>query len=516
MQINDLVLIGVTESLKRLSIENDTFFTTWKKEGHFNTDQLRQNEQRSVGFRFADRSELPLTLAFSEFKKQGLKKVSVAEAIFSQSGLPKEIEAAFANTSSLALCLQLNGSEKSFIVKSQLSPASEFTLKTLVELVQAQPARQQIWKSLTAFVNRYLENHEQPLINVNDLPQYLSQPEQEVTLEPQLTAMLREVQIDARLAKLPFVVPETLKKYLEFVEPFTPPEMCFNSSARVSGQDVIDLLEAQPDQELVQQFMLGRLQDVLENFNNPQNWGEWKKIILSQTEDGVKDFGLKAMDSVMDVFMETNDVPVIPDHVRRIFTPQPPDFEDPRDLARAQFYDEPYWAAKPNESRWEHFELHEITGIKIDKTSLSFDEATKKFNATLDRIRKFAEKVKSPFAEAFRYGQFLLNDASFSKADTNEFSTQILSEMKAKNFSEMALEICERKIWIVPSFTKMGLSIKAIRALGAYASTRNLFGEMGSWNDENFLDEKDQAEYDACSAALYQGLTKFYIATLNL
>jgi len=63
-------------------------------------------------------------------------------------------------------------------------------------------------------------------------------------------------------------------------------------------------------------------------------------------------------------------------------------------------------------------------------------------------------------------------------------------------------------------FLPLGLSEAKLRGLLAYLLS-DVFGGMGSWNDQYFETPEAQQQYDAISARLYGALSAFFVATLN-
>jgi hypothetical protein len=196
---------------------------------------------------------LPAVQALSEFQKlDGVERVLVTELEESKTELPEEVRAAFAKTSRTMLSFRCQGNQRNFLVRVQRSPATAFTFKNMVELVQAQPIRDRIWAALANVLNPQLEVRKQLLIDARDLPEYFMDPRRESDHEYEKSSCLHEIQIECKLAHQPMNIPDHLKGNLSLVQPAPRPEICFNYDVPLSGQDIVDLLEAQPNQELVQ------------------------------------------------------------------------------------------------------------------------------------------------------------------------------------------------------------------------------------------------------------------------
>lgn len=63
-------------------------------------------------------------------------------------------------------------------------------------------------------------------------------------------------------------------------------------------------------------------------------------------------------------------------------------------------------------------------------------------------------------------------------------------------------------------FEIFGWNEAKLRALLSF-SIADVFGGMGSWNDERFSKEEDKEEHERLSAELFQRLRRFYYSSLG-
>ncbi|MFY0522536.1 hypothetical protein ACN28I_04770 [Archangium gephyra] len=86
--------------------------------------------------------------------------------------------------------------------------------------------------------------------------------------------------------------------------------------------------------------------------------------------------------------------------------------------------------------------------------------------------------------------------------------------LKAAGFSARAGEVFGRKADAVSDFEPCHPSEEKLRGLVACA-VADVFGGMGSWNDQAFDTEEAHARYEQVSARLFSALRAFTVAMLN-
>ena len=89
-----------------------------------------------------------------------------------------------------------------------------------------------------------------------------------------------------------------------------------------------------------------------------------------------------------------------------------------------------------------------------------------------------------------------------------------LEALKAAGFSERAGEIFGRKVGAVSDFEPFHPSEEKLRGLVA-CSVADVFGGMGSRNDQYFDTEEAHARYEQISGRLFSALRAFTVAMLN-
>jgi hypothetical protein len=86
--------------------------------------------------------------------------------------------------------------------------------------------------------------------------------------------------------------------------------------------------------------------------------------------------------------------------------------------------------------------------------------------------------------------------------------------LKSAGFSERAGEVFGRKVYVVSDFEPFQPSEEKLRGVLA-CTVADVFGGMGSWNDQPFDTPEDQERYAQVSGRLFRALRAFSTATLN-
>lgn len=165
------------------------------------------------------------------------------------------------------------------------------------------------------------------------------------------------------------------------------------------------------------------------------------------------------------------------------------------------------WRPHPNPESWQMIVLQYLEKSPplqgLQKKVPDINDAKKTLIENLQIAEAFSHKKNSPYEETFRLAQWILN----SKIDwLNDFDGGV-SAINATGFTEKAENIL-RKMNNSELYKILGVNAEKARDLLAL-DVSNVFGGLGSWNDQYFEEEKDQKEYDQITAELYSAHTQF-------
>jgi hypothetical protein len=124
--------------------------------------------------------------------------------------------------------------------------------------------------------------------------------------------------------------------------------------------------------------------------------------------------------------------------------------------------------------------------------------------AALEAIEAFAAKVDSPFTVNFRLAQTL----SAHTGSCGPSDRQALSKMMAAHAPEQ-----ETLGALMDLFADFGWDADRVCGLAA-VSAADVFGAMGSWNDQSFDGELD-AEFEALSSRLFTAMNDYFACLLT-
>nr|HVZ32416.1 hypothetical protein [Polyangiaceae bacterium] len=140
--------------------------------------------------------------------------------------------------------------------------------------------------------------------------------------------------------------------------------------------------------------------------------------------------------------------------------------------------------------------------------SISETSARATFRGALVEIEDFARSHESPFAEAFRLALFALELETGVWDD--RWEPTITSRLTVAGFSPTALEVLIRNAGPTSELALVGWPrdrLGTVLALGV----ADVFGGMGSWNDQGF---DDYEEYARVSGVLSESLRTTWEALL--
>jgi hypothetical protein len=172
----------------------------------------------------------------------------------------------------------------------------------------------------------------------------------------------------------------------------------------------------------------------------------------------------------------------------------------------------------PNTEGYQMYLFRELEDASplLDVPARPVAEVREEFLGALREAESFAEQQDSPFFEAFKLARFVLESGGLRlTGDLSPERVDALQEtLKAAGFSERAGEVFGRKAGAVSDFEPFHPSEEKLRGLVA-CSVADVFGGMGSWNDQYFDTPEAHARYEQISGRLFSALRAFTVNILN-
>ncbi|MBC7371312.1 MAG: hypothetical protein H7326_07100 [Bdellovibrionaceae bacterium] len=304
-------------------------------------------------------------------------------------------------------------------------------------------------------------------------------------------------------------------------------EVTFSSPFAMSSTELVELLNAQSfDQEIWQSVLefinasnrinqsseidIGEIKKYLINPNNQNHFN----VIVESVIELVQIEAL-VRNAAFQIPLQLNLKLKLRDPDLSYGIPLNPENKDPRYLASLQLQKQSSWGLASAEYRWEMYLWNELPLMDWEEHPVTLESAREDLVLALKRIYTFSDEVATPFTEAFQMALFVLNDPLFKSLSVNPgFVTAAKIALEKNNYSERAKSAFDRVFQDTGDLLNAGLTPEVVCSLKAF-SIGNVFGGMGSWNDQAFPKPEDSAEFKASSNQLYQALQVFFIASLN-
>ncbi|PIT98887.1 MAG: hypothetical protein COT74_12705 [Bdellovibrionales bacterium CG10_big_fil_rev_8_21_14_0_10_45_34] len=135
------------------------------------------------------------------------------------------------------------------------------------------------------------------------------------------------------------------------------------------------------------------------------------------------------------------------------------------------------------------------------------------FVNSVERARNFSKKMSTPFTEAFDLALFYFQYENLKNLIDSE--KQMDDGLRELGFSDLGVQISLEYRGLLEDFLSLGFNLEASRRLTVFAILSDLFGGMGSWNDQAFTSDSDQELYLEISRSVYKNVYDFFVTTLN-
>ncbi len=448
-------------------------------------------------------------------REEKVKKCVVRSAAQESEKLPAHIAAAFAGTQEYLFEVITEKTTHCYVIKNSYSPSYAITTELFSELIHAQTNSESLWKLVAQLITESNELNGRKAVEVSEVHAYLNSREGKGEFNFLASKLSEEMQIECAVAGTPFIFPEHLK-HLFYQSDFSffaddQREIAFLYALKeCSPEELMQLIYAQPFgdaiwlacEEDISTFPLPDLPEL--------KAVDFEKAIKKQTKETLNSNGLvRVVCSAIRKLSEANQVrPIIPEALKEVFGPNKEEYD--KALVRGNSKDR--WYLKSNETPWEvcYFESFPITTLTEQKNDLS--KAKQEFVQALSEIVAFAEKIESPYEEAFRLASYFLTDAVPAGNYDQLHLKSISNDMEGKGFSERSIQVLTNNFLYLEEWNKMKFATETILGLFAVKNAHQ-FGGMGSWNDQYV--EEDPQTYERVSAQTFSAMKNYFAAILS-
>ncbi len=427
-----------------------------------------------------------------------------------QPGLLLHQAAAFAGNTDYILRVITREATFNFALLTSSSPCHILEAAAFITVVNEQPLAENRWQRIGELINESNSLNSRPEIPLTDIADYLLTSEGIAVFDHMAGRLIDELQIEAVLDEVPFVIHESLKHAFYKPQPlFSLPNKDFitlYTLRPVTPGEIIQLLNAQPSEDLIHLEVNKELNQVFpDNKIKPQDAG-WPSFLRALSPEDLQRTASAVCFGIATVCTEQNVFPVIPGTLSTAFGPD--ELEQRRGIIRGRSQDR--WLLDFPKQPWRYNYFESFPDLILP---LSPDPSVvrQEFLEALDTIKDFSERMETPFTEAFKLARFAMSDAFAPPSGDGQELDKRKTELLQQSFSEHAITVFERHYYIT-DLHSLGWDWNAVKGLMAI-NYANVFGGMGSWNDQYFGD--DQGEYERVSAVFFEKMRLYFGGILS-
>lgn len=422
---------------------------------------------------------------------------------------PAHMMAGFAGGMPMLLGLRTHRASDLYAQGTVSGPRLLLSRQLFVRLVQEQDSPAFHWSTVLSELNQFRVCNGRAEIASSDLIEHLASPEAEREWEFMAEQIFREVQVEALTFDEPFVIPpefaHLVKRVTPFLDRFEPCIWLEACDADPSGPQLLQLIEAQGFGDRIwqivgnRQLVQGTLQDDYDLTKFPDIApAEWPDYLARMSDEESWEIGQELVELVRLECERTGTQPCIPDNLKEVFGPD--DEERRRLYFRQRLQHDLGWGIGVTRAPWMLYVLDRIDAVMPVDARRELSQSRQEFIAALHAIRDFALHVESPFAATFEFALHLAAHAGGQGSPD-------LAAMRRSD-ANRSPEWWESAEQIVGLFSPFGWGADRLLGLAAISSA-DVFGAMGSWNDQGF-DGDDDVIFRAVSKRLFAALNRYY------
>lgn len=395
-------------------------------------------------------------------------------------------------------------------------PEVLMTTSDLIALLHRQGAPALYRDCVLGEINEFNRCNGRAEVDPADLERYLSTNEGRDAWEVMGEQIFRELQVAACVAGREFVVPDDMRSLVRPVEPsFGSGRMHvwlepFDEEL-VTGEHLLRLVEAQAFAGRIWQCcsdksaLAERVGDDFELDSFPVlRAAAWPRYLGRLSADEAAEVRDEIIELVRLECESAGTEPVIPEELDDIFGPGE---EERRQLMfRQRLQHDTGWTLAPSAHPWMLAVLDRVDGDPAPACPRPLEQARREFIEAVERIGQFARQVDSGFARLFQLARCCATQAD-GRGDAD------LAAIIAQHPDQFE-SVQQQVEAMIDVFSTFGWG--AERTFGLVAvSLADVFGGMGSWNDQWF-DGPDQEVFEEVSAALFRSLNRYFESLVSV
>ncbi len=536
MTLDDMVVAWVTSLLKVERTQRPEALARLEArlgEG-WSVRRLEVPRVCSLGARPRDGRELPLAEWLETLGMQGPLEVRALDlGTLAPEGLPEHMAAGFAHTQALALAIRERGLSSVYVLETVLSRGTLISPAQLVEFALLQPHAERVLEAWAQVITDSNELNGRPAVEASQVGRYLCSREGAELLDFMGSDLMHALQSTVRRQGAMELIPEAYRPFFHTLDPddldrnllgpdrqheFIPMEEQLYLDIEATPQDFVALVEAQPFAKEIWERIAKNLNQFTPEGEEPYTAQSLETKLRNAAPDFLRQLPSGNLTREWQGCCRGHGVePIIPEALRGRVKRAGPTPED-RERDKGIILEREKLRLAPNTERSQMYLFRELEGAPalIDSPTRPAAEVRAEFLGALREAEAFAQKVDSPFFEAFKLARFVLESEGLHLAGklSEERVDALQQALKSAGFSERAGEVFGRKVYVVSDFEPFQPSEEKLRGVLA-CTVADVFGGMGSWNDQPFDTPEDQERYAQVSGRLFRALRAFSTATLN-
>lgn len=488
---------------------------------HFELNELCKPAAVSLGGRIHPDVKNGYTDWLNQLRSEHITEVQFFQYNHAHTDLAPHIAHAFAGSQDLLMHIVTDKRSDIYVLQTILGPYYDMTAIQFKALIEAQSNPDLLWKRIAELLLQSNELNQLPLFDANAIREIILQKDMYL-YDSMLSQLLSEVQIETLVSGSSFVVPEHLQ-YLVYQSDLSFGGYESDDSSEqtyvylyplkeVNGKELQALVDAQPfsaaeiwegTQEAINQYIEPVIPQMTET--------EWPLYIENKNAEECRVFSGIICRSIATLCEKKHIDKIIPDALAECFGPN--ELDNKRAQARSKM-DKSQWLLQSAANPWEMYFFEQVANAPLSE----FENKTtieQTFRLSLEEIAAFAKRIESPFQEAFSLSLYFLGkDVSEGIFDPLHLQS-IKADLLTKGFSERALQNVEDPLYYGESMALTGMPVDQLYKLLAVIIVKDLFGGMGSWNDQYMEHETDQEEYMKRSENVFQNAIRSFAALLS-
>ncbi|MBT1688249.1 hypothetical protein [Dawidia soli] len=508
MKRTDHILAFTTTLLRASDADVERLLATMEK--IYSLHQARKPGAVSLGAEQGDTEE---TFApwLRRLRSEQIQEVHVSYHAFDErDDMPAHMAAAFAGIPDLLLRVRTARQTAAYALNTYFCPQYALTPQQFITLLNSQPDNALLWDRAAELILESNGMNNRSVFEPEETPEYLLSPEGRHVFEYLAPDLIKEIQIECTVRGRSFVIPDELKGlFVKYDYSFFDEDreyVYLYPLGDVSAQEILDLVHAQPFGMKTWET----LNTTLQEYDDPSVTivapDQWEKTLRGMSREDLERIVHPLCRSICTLCEAGGQKPVIPAALADSFGPD----EEEQKRAAARSKDKDRWNLQPTQEPWEHYAFRPAENAP-PFTPATWADTQRTFIQSLEAIHAFAARIQSPFQEAFGLSLFVLQSSLPAGRYDAAHMEEMVAQLSKAGFSEQAIENFHQAAWVGELCTELGWEPARIHGMLA-AKFADVFGGMGSWNDQYI--EEDHDTYQKVSSELFEALKRYQASLL--